>query len=88
MLEAQERAQSLVREQETSDKKRSLVRKRQAMEAQIAVLRAEFGIEEAELKRGIAQADARTAMLAGDRIQIGRLRLADAAPARKTAKHN
>jgi circadian clock protein KaiC len=85
-LEAQERAQSLVREQETSGKKRSLVRKRQAMEAQIAVLRAEFGIEEAELKRGIAQADARTAMLAGDRVQIGRLRLADAAPARKTAK--
>jgi circadian clock protein KaiC len=74
VLEAQEQAQALVREQETSGQTRALERKRTALEAQIAALRAEFGVEEAELKRGIAQGDARTAMLAGDRVEMGRQR--------------
>ena len=79
-LEAQEQAQALVREQESSGRTRALERKRAAVEAQIAAIRAEFGVEEAELKRGIAQGDARTAMLAGDRAEMGRQRQ-DEAPA-------
>ena len=77
-LEAQEQAQVLVREQEASGRTRALERKRAALEAQIAALRAEFGVEEAELKRGIEQGDARTAMLAGDRAEMGRQRQDDA----------
>jgi circadian clock protein KaiC len=80
VLEAQEQAQALVREQEASGRTRALERKQAALEAQIAALRAEFGVEEAELKRGIAQGAARTAMLAGDRVEMGRQRQ-DEAPA-------
>jgi circadian clock protein KaiC len=43
-LEAQEKAQALVRDQEIGGKNRELERKRQAMEARIAMLRAEFEI--------------------------------------------
>ena len=86
VLEAQEQAQALVREQETSGQTRALERKRTALEAQIAALRAEFGVEEAELKRGIAQGDARTAKLAGDRVEMGRQRQATVTATRKTLK--
>lgn len=78
VLEAQEQAQALLREQEGAGRTRTLERKRAALEAQIAALRAEFDVEEAELKRGIAQGDARTAMLAGDRAEMGRQRQDDA----------
>ncbi len=87
-LEAQEQAQAVVRKQEGAGLTRALERKRAALEAQIAALRAEFGIEETELQRGIAQSEARIAMLAGDRIEIGRQRQSDAPATRKTRKHN
>ena len=73
-LEAQEQAQFLVREQEASGRTRALERKRAALEAQVAALRAEYGVEEAELQREITQGDARTAKLAGDRVEMGRQR--------------
>jgi circadian clock protein KaiC len=85
VLEAQEQAQALVHEQEASGRTRALERKRVALEAQIASLRAEFGVEEAELKREIAQGDACTATLAGDRVEMGRQRQDDA-PASPTAE--
>ena len=88
VLEAQEQAQALVREQEASGRTRALERKQAALEAQIAALRAEFGVEEAELKRGIAQGAARTAMLAGDRVEMGRQRQDDAPAPTATEKLN
>jgi len=87
-LEAQERAQALVREQEIEGKQRELARKRQALEAQIAALRAEFEVEQAEAAKAIQQDEASAGVLAGDRVQMARLRQADAAAAGKTAKHN
>jgi circadian clock protein KaiC len=87
-LEAQEQAQALVREQEASGRTRALERKRDALEAQIAALRAEYGVEETELQRGIAQGDARAAMLAGDRVEMGRQRQAPTTATRKTPNPN
>ncbi len=86
-LEALEKAQALVRGQETEGKKRELERKRQAMEAQIAVLRAEFEVEQAEAAKTIGQEQTRAGVLAGDRVQMARLRQSDAAATGKTPKH-
>jgi circadian clock protein KaiC len=87
-LEAEETAQALVREQEIEGKNRELERKRQAMEAQIAVLRAEFEVEQAEAAKTIGQDQMRAGVLAGDRVQMARLRQSDKGAAGKTPKHN
>ena len=58
-LEAQEQAQALVREQESSGRTRALERKRAAVEAQIAAIRAEFGVEENYEKRLFFQLEVR-----------------------------
>jgi circadian clock protein KaiC len=86
-LEAQEKAQALVRGQETEGKKRELDRKRQAMEAQIAVLQAEFEVEQAEASKTIGQDQRRAGVLAGDRVQMARQRQSDAGAVGKTPKH-
>jgi len=85
-LEAQEKAQTLVRGQETEGKKRELERKRHALEAQIAVLRAEFEVEQAEEAKTIEQDQTRASVLAGDRVQMARRRQSDARAAGKTPK--
>jgi len=85
-LEAQEKAQALVRQQETEGAQRELERKRQAMEAQIAALRAEFEVAQAEAVKTIGQDNTRGGMLAEDRVHMARLRQADAAAPRKTPK--
>jgi circadian clock protein KaiC len=87
VLEAQEKAQALVRGQEIEGKHRELKHKRQAMEAQIAVLRAEFEVEQAEAAKTIGQDQTRAGVLAGDRVQMARLRQSDAGAAGKTPKH-
>jgi circadian clock protein KaiC len=87
VLDRQEKAQSLVRQQETEGTKRALERKRQALEAQIAVLRAEFEVEQAEAERAIVQDQTRAGVLAGDRVQMARLRQSNAAAAGKKPKH-
>jgi len=86
-LEAQEKAQALVREQETEGKKRELERKRQAIEAQIAVLRAEFEVEQAEAAKTIGQDQTRAGVLASDRVQMARQRQSDVGAAGKTPRH-
>ena len=86
-LEAQEKAQSLVREQEIEGKNRELERKRQAMEAQIAMLRTEFEVEQAEAAKTIGQDQVRVGVLAGDRVQVARLRQIDTGAVGKTQKH-
>ena len=87
VLEAQEKAQALVREQEIEGRNRELERKQQAMEAQIAVLRAEFEVEKAEAAKTIGQDQTRAWVLAGDRVQMARLRQSDANATGKTQKH-
>jgi circadian clock protein KaiC len=86
-LEAQENAQILVRKQEIEGKNRELDRKQQAMEAHIAVLRAEFEIEQVEATKTIGQEQTSAGVLAGDRVQMARLRQSDAGAAGKTPKH-
>ena len=87
VLEAQEKAQALVRKQETEYKKRELARKRQAMEVQIASLRTEFEVEQAEAAKTIGQDQVRVGVLAGDRVQVARLRQTDTGAVGKTPKH-
>ncbi len=86
-LEAQEKAQTLVRGQETEGKKRKLESKRHALQAQIAVLQAEFEIEEAEAAKTIGQDQTRAGVLAGDRVQMARQRQSDIGPRGKTPSH-
>ena len=86
-LEAQEKAQALVREQEVESKNRELDRKRQAMEAQIALLRAEFEVEQAEAAKTIRQDQTRAGVLAGDRVQMARLRQSDPSAPARTPRH-
>ena len=76
-----------MRKQQIEGKNRELDRKRQAMEAQIAVLRAEFEVEQVEAAKTIGQDQKRAGVLAGDRVQMARLRQSDARAAGKTARH-
>ncbi len=87
-LEAREKAQALVRGQETEAKKRNLERKRQALEAQIAVLQAEFEVEAAEAAKAIGQDQTRAGVLAGDRIQMALQRQGDAAVGGKRSRRS
>jgi circadian clock protein KaiC len=87
VLEAQEKAQALVREQEIEGKHRELKHKRLAMEAQIAMLRAAFEVEQGEAAKTIGQDQMRARVTADDRVQIARLRQSDAGAAGKTPKH-
>jgi hypothetical protein len=87
VLEAQEKAQSLVRVQEIEGKNTELEHKRQAMEAQIAALRAEFEVEQAEAARMTGQGQTRAEVLSNNRVQIARMRQADAGATGKTSKH-
>ena len=75
--EAQEKAKDLVRQQEAQIKQLNLERKRKAMEAQIADLRAEFKTEEAEVKKLIKQDKLRQQKVSQDREAMARIRKAD-----------
>jgi circadian clock protein KaiC len=85
-LEAQEKSEALVRALETEGKKRELQRRQLALEAQIAALRAEFEVAQAEGIKLIDQAETSAAVLAGDRILMGRLRQADVRATRPAVK--
>jgi len=80
-LEAQEKAAGLVRTQATDAKRRELARKREAMEARIGVLRAEYGVEQAEILKDIEQDETLAGVLAENRVQMGEQRQADVAGA-------
>ena len=86
-LEAQEKAQSLVKRQETEGRQRERERKRRALEAQIAVLRAEFEVEQTEASKTIGQEQMRAGVLVGDRAQMAEMRQSDAAPAGGASRH-
>src|SRR5450759_612480 len=85
--EAQEKAQAWVRGQDIGGRKRELERKRQALEAQIAALRAQFEVELAKAATTAEQDQTRTGVLDGDRVQMARLRQADTAAVGQTPRH-
>jgi len=76
-LEALEKAQALVRGQEAEGTHRMLERKRLALEAQVAVLQAEFAGAQAEASKTLGQGQLRAGVLAGDRLQMARMRQSD-----------
>ena len=75
--EAQEKAKDLVRQQDAQIKQLNLERKRKAMEAQIADIRAEFKTEEAEVKNSIKQEKLRQQRVSQDREAMAQIRKAD-----------
>ena len=75
--EARERAEKLLRQQEIGSRKRKSDRKRAALEAQIAALRAEFEAEEAEAGRMLAQENQLVRQLEMDETEMSRSRRAD-----------
>lgn len=75
--EAQEKGKDLVREQDAQIKQLNLERKRKAMEARIAELRAEFKTEEAEIKKFIKQEKLRRQKVSQDREAMAQIRKAD-----------
>ncbi len=75
--EAQEKAKDLVRQQDAQIKQLNLERKRKAMEAQIADIRAEFKTEEAEVKKFIKEEKLRQQKFSQDREAMAQIRKAD-----------
>ncbi len=72
--EAREKAAAMLRQQETANRTRTLERKRNALEAQIVALRAEFDADEEVLKRIIDEDQASVAVLVTDRAAMLRSR--------------
>lgn len=75
--EMKEKADRLVRKQETGRLRKELDRRRMVMESKIQELRAEFESKEEELKTAILQQDAREKVFAADRGAISKMRKAD-----------
>jgi circadian clock protein KaiC len=80
--EAQDQAQQILRKQEIERQQLELETKHQALEAQIAALRAEFEVRKTQSLRITGQEQAQGAKLAQGRLDMGRSRNEDA-----TAKH-
>ncbi len=76
--EAREKAASVARGEEIEAKRRELERARQASEAQIAAIRLEYQAKEDELRRAIAEEEAREQRLVQARVEMGHSRKADA----------
>jgi circadian clock protein KaiC len=75
--EARERAAVLEREQELERRALELERKRKVVDAQIAALQGEFEFEEAEMKRLVAQEEARKRRAAQERAEVAAVRQSD-----------
>jgi circadian clock protein KaiC len=84
--EASEQASSLRQNEEIETKQRTLARKRAALEARIAEMRQEFEADEQEIKRIIAQDQARSEVLRLDRERMAVSRKADAAVQKTSGK--
>lgn len=76
--EAQERAALIVRDQEVELRRIELERKHTTLEAQIAVLRAEFAVQELTSQKIIGAENAEKLQLVQGRIAMGKSRQADA----------
>jgi len=78
--EAEDKATLLVRNQEVELRRIELERKRTTLEAQIAMLHAEFAVQEVASLRIIGQETAEKAQLAQGRVDMGVSRKVDAKP--------
>ena len=79
--EARERVEAAVREQDADRRRRELELTRQAMEARVASLRAEFSMEQEQLERLLDDAAAGRERAVQDRAEIARSRQAGRAAA-------
>jgi circadian clock protein KaiC len=75
--ETKDEAEQLLRQQEIGSKQFGLERKRDAMEAQIVVLRSEFEAEESEALKVIGIEKARNERFTQDKIKMGKSRRGD-----------
>jgi circadian clock protein KaiC len=78
--EAEDKALQLVRSQEVELRRIELERKRTTLDAQIAMLRAEFAVQEVASLKIIGQETAEKAQLAQGRVDMGQSRKVDAKP--------
>jgi len=78
--EAENEATLLIRNQEVELRRVELERKRTTLEAQIAMLRAEFSVQEVASSKIIGQEKAEKAQLAQGRVDMGLSRKVDAKP--------
>jgi len=78
--EAENEAAKLIRNQEVELRRIELERKRTTLEAQIAMLRAEFAVQEIASSKIIGQEKAEKAQLAQGRVDMGLSRNVDAKP--------
>ena len=74
---ARETAAALSEREELDCKRRERHRKRDALDARLAALRAEFEAEQEEINFAIAEAERRAAVLEASRREMGRFRKAD-----------
>jgi circadian clock protein KaiC len=75
--DAQERAGALARQQEVERRQRDLERKRHALEAQVAVLRADFEAEEETVRQLAAEYQQDETLAEQDRARLAHMRRAD-----------
>ena len=75
--EAKDEAEQLLRQQEIGSKQFGLERKREAMEAQIVVLRSEFEAEESDALKVIGIEKARNERFTQDKVKMGMSRRGD-----------
>jgi circadian clock protein KaiC len=75
--ETKDEAEQLLRQQEIGSKQFGLERKREAMEAQVVVLRSEFQAEESEALKVIGIEKARNERFTQDKIKMGKSRRGD-----------
>ena len=76
--EAQEKAEALLRRQDVERKQRNLAHRKEALEAKIAALRAEFETEKEELEKDIIEQKQHEGVLEKDRAAMAKSRKADA----------
>ena len=84
--EAEDKAMLLVRNQEVELRRIEMERKRTTLEAQIAMLHAEFAVQEVASLKIIGQETAEEAQLAQGRVDMGVSRKVDAKPNRRIRK--
>ena len=82
--QAHEQALAVAANQDAGTKKRELQYKQEAIEAQIAALRAEFEIERLKALKMTAQDEERATVLTDDRVQMARQRQADTVKGKRT----
>lgn len=75
--ETKDKTDAVIRKQEIERKKRKLEQKRQILESQISALRAQFEVDEEQIRTEILQAEAREDIIRADRKRMSEIRKLD-----------